>query len=256
MIGFAASAAGPTQTKTRPHRRLPVRFKAPFPQGTAMILYDTNAPGPNPVTVRLFILERGGLDLDVVTVDLANLENRRRAYRESVNARGETPALRLDSGQVITEITAICSYLDEVSKCGRSLFGATPEERAITNMWTRRVYLEICHPFVTWWRGSEDASNFYRGNRIPPVGAMPHNKLEAQRGLNQLDDDLEGRKFISGDQISMADIILYAFMATMGPAIPWLNPPGRNNVAAWLARMGSREASQKMMTSFGERISV
>ena len=32
-----------------------------------MILYDADAPGPNPVTVRLFLLERGGLDFDVET---------------------------------------------------------------------------------------------------------------------------------------------------------------------------------------------
>src|ERR1700730_14883932 len=117
-----------------------------------MILYDANAPAPNPMTVRLFILERGGLTMDVVSVDLINLENRGRHFRETVNSRGELPALRLDNGWVITEITAICGYLDEVAVGGRSLFGTTPETRAITRMWTRRVYLEICHPFVNWWR--------------------------------------------------------------------------------------------------------
>jgi hypothetical protein len=49
-----------------------------------MILYDANAPGPNPVTVRLFILERGGLAFDVETIDLANLENRGNAFKDGV----------------------------------------------------------------------------------------------------------------------------------------------------------------------------
>lgn len=40
-----------------------------------MTLHD--APyAPNPFTVRLFIAERGGLTLDVETVDLAHLANR------------------------------------------------------------------------------------------------------------------------------------------------------------------------------------
>lgn len=73
-----------------------------------MIFYDARQPGPNPVTVRLFVHERRGLKFDVQLIDLAGLENRKRPYRENVNARGEVPALRLDDGKVITEITAIC----------------------------------------------------------------------------------------------------------------------------------------------------
>lgn len=219
-----------------------------------MILYDANAPGPNPVTVRLFVLERGGLSFDVETVDLANLVNRAKAYRTTVNARGEVPALRLDNGKVITEITAICGYFDEVAKGGYPMFGETPEDRAEIRMWTRRVYLEICLPFVTWWRGTDAGENFYRGNRILFPEAKRNMRLLAEAGLNQLDDDLEGRTFIAGDQITMADIMLYGFMGSMISLVPWLNPPGRRNVAAWFERMAAREASQKMMTVFDERV--
>jgi glutathione S-transferase len=218
-----------------------------------MILYDANAPGPNPVTVRLFILERTGIRLDVETIDLANLANRAKPYRTTVNARGEVPALRLDNGKIITEITAICGYLDEVAAGGRRLFGDTPEERAEIRMWTRRAYLEICHPFVTWWRGGEDAENLYRGNRILFPEARRSNRALAEAGLNQLDDDLEGKAFICGDAITMADIMLYGFMGSMIGIVPWLNPPGRTHVAAWFERMSHREAAQQMMTPFGAR---
>ena len=136
------------------------------------------------------------------------------------------------------------------------MIGATPEERAITHMWTRRVYLKICHPFVSWWRASDYAVDFYRGNRIPVPEAQQANRLEANAGLNKIDDDLEGLTFICGDRISMADIVLYAFMGGMIAAVPWLNPPGRRNVAAWYDRMAKRETSAKMMTPFQSRISV
>lgn len=219
-----------------------------------MILYDGNAPGPNPVTVRLFVFERGGLSFDVETVDLANLANRAKAYRTTVNARGEVPALRLDNGKIITEITAICGYFDEVAKGGRRLFGETPEERAEIHMWTRRAYLEICLPAVTWWRGTDAGENLYRGNRILFPEAKRNMRLLAETGLNQLDDDLERKTFIAGDQITMADIMLYGFMGAMLMAIPWFNPPGRRNVAAWFERMAARKASQKMMTAFDKRV--
>jgi glutathione S-transferase len=221
-----------------------------------MIIYDSNLPAPNPVTVRLFVLERGGLEIDAVTIDIENLENRGKAYRDAVNARGELPALRLDNGQVITEITAVCAYLDEVAKGGRSLFGEAPEERAVTRMWTRRMYLEICQPLVNWWRNGEDTVDFYRGNRLPVPAARLAEKLAANQGLNRLDDELEGKAFICGDQISMADILLYAFMVTMSFVTPWLKPSGRKNVAAWYERMGARETCQKALESFKEHVSV
>jgi glutathione S-transferase len=221
-----------------------------------MILYDANAPGPNPVTVRLFILERGGLEFDVETIDLANLANRRKAYRDTVNARGEVPALRLGDGEIITEITAICGYLDEVAAGGRRLDGATPQARARVRMWTRRAYLEICHPMVSWWRGTDAAENLYRGNRVLQPEAQRSHRLAAEVGLNHLDDDLEGRAFLCGDEISTADIVLYGFMGAMSFGVPWLNPPGRTNVAAWFERMAARPASQKMMQPLQARVLI
>jgi glutathione S-transferase len=59
------------------------------------------------------------------------------------------PALELDDGTVIAEITAICEYLDEIKKDTPSLIGDTPAERAATRMWTRRIDLNIVEPGPT-----------------------------------------------------------------------------------------------------------
>lgn len=221
-----------------------------------MILYDAKQPGPNPVVVRLFVHERRGLQFDVESIDLAGLENRKPAYRNTINARGEVPALSLDNGRIITEITAICGYFDEIAVGGRRLFGETPEDRAEIHMWTRRAYLEIVLPFVTWWRGTDAAEEAYRGHRILMPEARRTNRLLADQGLNQFDEDLEGKTFITGNDLSMADILLYGFMGTNTATgeIPWLNVPQRLNVAAWFDRMAAREASQKMMTALPARV--
>lgn len=219
-----------------------------------MLLFDTNSPGPNPVTVRQFVLERGGLSMDVEHVDLANLANREPDYLNTVNSRGEVPALRLDSGTIITEITAICAYFDEVAEGGESLFGSTPEERAETNMWTRRVYGEIAYPMVTWWRGSDMAAQFYRGHRLTASDAQAWMKAQAERGLTQLDKDLIGRTFIAGDRFSMADILLNAFLSTMTFVVPWCERPDLENVARWRATMGGRPSSQQMMEPLPSKI--
>ena len=44
---------------------------------------------------------------------------------------------------VLAEITAICEYLDEAGPAGSTLIGKTPEERAETRMWARRIDLHI-----------------------------------------------------------------------------------------------------------------
>ena len=215
-----------------------------------MIYYDAKQPGPNPVVVRLFVHERKGLRFDVELIDLAGLENRKPAYRNNINARGEVPALRLGDGRIITEITAICGYFDEIAEGGRRLCGATPEERAEIHMWTRRAYLEIVLPFVTWWRGTDAAEEAYRGHRILMPEARRSHRLLADQGLNQFEDDLEGKTFLVGDDVTMADIMLYGFIGTNMATgeIPWLNVPQRPNIAAWFDRMATREASQKMMS--------
>ncbi|PYI03122.1 hypothetical protein BO78DRAFT_452529 [Aspergillus sclerotiicarbonarius CBS 121057] len=152
-------------------------------------LYD--APAPNPYVVRLFILERGGLNLDVEQVDIMKLENRRLAYRTNVNPRGELPALRIDDKTVLTEITAICEYLDEIATGGKSLFGETAMERAETRMWLRRMDLEIAQPVIAWFRNDPATIDFYKGNRIPTPEARVVQKVMINKFLNLLDDELE-----------------------------------------------------------------
>jgi glutathione S-transferase len=218
-----------------------------------MKLYDFSI-APNPFTVRLFIAERGGLSLDVEAVDLINLANRHQPYL-SVNPRGEIPALVLDDGSLLTEITAICEYLDEVAVSGQSLIGETAEKRAETRMWTRRVDLEVAERFIDWWRGSEEADTYYRGNRVVQSGGREANRLMANQGFNRLDQDLAGKQFLFGDRPGLADILLFAFMYTMIGVIPWMNPPGRTNVAAWFERMSQRPSvaeAQQSVTSIGK----
>ncbi|MBO9402876.1 glutathione S-transferase family protein [Shimia sp. R9_3] len=219
-----------------------------------MLLYDANSPGPNPATVRQFVLERSGLSMDVTHIDLQNLANREPDYVNNVNARGEVPALRLKDGSVITEITAICAYFDEVAEGGTSLFGDTPEERAETNMWTRRLYGEVLLPAVTWWRGTDDAIAFFKGNRLPATDAMPWMKAQAERGLEQLNKDLEGRTFIAGDRMTMADILMNSFMTPMSFVIPWLTRPDLENVQRWREMMAARPSSQQMMEPLPTKI--
>ena len=132
-----------------------------------MLLY--NSIGPNPKVVRMFMAERG-IEIPRVEVDLMGGENRREPYL-SKNPSGQCPALELDDGTVLAEITAICEYLDEKYP-GPSLIGATPEERAKTRMWARRIDINILEPMANGFRYSDGIKMFQdRIHCIPAAAA-------------------------------------------------------------------------------------
>lgn len=106
-----------------------------------------NSVGPNPHVVRMFMAERG-LTVPTEEIDLMGGANRQEPYL-SVNPAGQMPALVLDDGTLITEVTAICEYLDETQP-GDSLIGTTPAERAQTRRWTRWADLNIVEPADQW----------------------------------------------------------------------------------------------------------
>ncbi|KAH7150428.1 glutathione S-transferase [Dactylonectria estremocensis] len=218
-------------------------------------LYD--APAPNPFVVRLFIQERGGIEMEVQQVDIMSLENRRLAYRANINPRGELPALQIDNTFVLTEITAICEYLDEIAVGGKSLFGTAPIERAETRMWLRRMDLEIAQSVIAWFRNDPDTIDFYKGNRIPIPEARVIGKVAINQALNLLDDELEGKEYLGGNRFSTADIHFYGLLKMMTAQVaPWVVNPGRKNAAAYFNRMDDRDASKSALAPFPPHVST
>lgn len=192
--------------------------------------------GPNPRVVAIFMAEKG-ISLPEVVVDLRGGENRRAPYNVEVNPAGQTPALELDDGSILTEITAICEYLEERFP-DPVLIGSTPEERAATRMWTRRVDLKICEPLTNGFRFSEGLPLFEGRMRCLPEAAAGL-KAVAQDGLKWLDPLIAGREFIAGDRVSLADILLFAFL-DFGAGVGQPIDPANGNVIRWFERMKAR----------------
>lgn len=194
--------------------------------------------GPNPRAVRMFMQEKG-ITIPPVKVDLLKGENRKEPYLKN-NAMGQTPALELDNGAFVCEITAICEYLDELNPAN-TLIGKTPEERAETRMWTRRVDLNIVEPLANGFRFAEGLGLFK--DRIPTIPeAAPGLKKVAQHNLTWLDKQMEGKQFIAGGRLTLADILLYAFL-DFGAGVGQPVNPELKNISAWFARMKARPSA-------------
>jgi glutathione S-transferase len=197
-----------------------------------VLLYDSI--GPNPKAVRMFMVERGISGIPTETVDLRGGENRREPYL-SKNPSGQCPALALDNGVVLAEITAICEYLDEIGPSGKTLIGATPEERAETRMWVRRIDLNILEPMANGFRYSDGLKMFQdRIHCIPQAGADL--KAIAQEKLAWLDGLMGGGAFICGERLTLADILLFVFLDFFAGIRQPLNENNKN-ILAWYGRM-------------------
>ena len=203
-----------------------------------MKLYDS--VGPNPHVVRMFIAEKG-IEVPRQAVDLRKGENREADHLKR-NPHGQMPTLELDNGQYLSEITAICEYLEETNPTP-TLIGATPEQRAECRMWTRRVDLNICEHLGNGYRFGEGLKFFQ--SRIPCAPeASPGLKAIAANRLQWLDAQMaDSRKYLCGERFTMADILLYCWLVFAGHVGQPLDA-ANGNIVAWMTRVGERPSAK------------
>lgn len=202
-----------------------------------MLLYDS--VGPNPRVVRMFAAERG-VELQKTKVDLRGGENRQAPYMAK-NPAGQLPCLELEDGTVLAEITAICEYLDEVAGTGTSLIGSNAKERAETRMWVRRIDLNILEPLAAGFRYAEGLKMFESRIRTIPHAADDLKKL-AQEKLAWLDGLMQGREFVCGSRLTLADVLLFVFL-DFGKMVGQPINPELKNVSAHYERMKARPSA-------------
>ncbi len=198
-----------------------------------MKLYDS--VGPNPRVVRMFMAEKG-IEMPKQTVDLRGGENRQEPHLQR-NPMGQMPTLELDDGRYLAEIIPICEYLEEKHP-QPALIGSSPEERAESRMWTRRIDLNICEPALNGFRFAEGLKLFEKRITCVPEAAPGLKKIAANR-LQWLNEQMAGKEFVCGKRFTLADILLYClldFAKQVGQPLD----PANTNIAAWFDRVARR----------------
>jgi glutathione S-transferase len=202
----------------------------------SMILYGAPNPAPNPRRVRIFLAEKG-IELAETPINLMKREHKSEEHKAR-NSLGQVPTLVLDDGTAISETVAICRYFDETQP-DPPLFGRTPLEKALTDMWVRRVEFMVMSPVSNFWRHAHPRTaalltqykDFGESNRATYSGAQ-----------KWLDGELADRPFLTGDSYSMADICL---LSTVDFA-DWIGLPleeENTNLKAWHARVSARPSA-------------
>jgi glutathione S-transferase len=202
-----------------------------------MILYGAPYPAPNPRRVRIFLAEKG-IDLPETPVDLMKREHKSPEHLAR-NALGQVPTLELDDGTCISETVAICRYFEETQP-DPPLFGTTPVEKALTDMWVRRVEFMAMNPVGNFWRHAHPRT----AALLTQYKDFGESNRETYKGAQKwLDRELADRPFLTGGAYSIADICLQ----TTVDFANWIGLPLEadfENLAAWHERVSSRPTAR------------
>ena len=178
------------------------------------------------------VAREAGIALDLEKVDLGS---RRTATGEdylAVNPKGYVPALRLDDGSVLTEVSALIQYLADRAPASGLIPAAGTLERYRILEWIGYISTEIHKGFGPLWN-----AKLAPEARAAAVTALSHR-------LDLVEKVLAGQPFLTGERFTVVDAYLFA-VASWAPWVkldmaPW--PKLRDFVARVAARPKVQEA--------------
>lgn len=201
-----------------------------------MKIIETRA-APNPRRVRIFLAEKG------IAVPFEELNLMKGALKtaefSALNPLQRVPVLLLDDGTAISETVAICRYFDEIQPAP-VLFGSGPVGRAITEMWQRRVELNLLGCIASAFRHLHPAMAHLEVPQVPAWGEA--NKPRVLDMLGILDRQLANSRYIAGDDYSIADITALVAVDFMRPA-RIARPEGLANLERWYGEVSTRPSA-------------
>ncbi|AXI02460.1 glutathione S-transferase family protein [Aquirhabdus parva] len=164
---------------------------------------------PNPRRVLLFLAAKGlnpvDIGLEVIGINLSDSANRAPDYLR-VHPLGQIPALELDDGQVITESMAICRYL-EGKYPETPLLGDELMSQVWIDQYSRQAEIEILLPLMSAFQHGHP---FWAGKYEQVPDVAPVARRRAQSRFSYFDHRLQAVPFLAGNNITAADLTLYA----------------------------------------------
>jgi glutathione S-transferase len=169
-----------------------------------VLLYDSPVSG-NCFKVRL-LLAHLGIPYERRTLDVVDRSNRPEVLG-SLNPALRVPTLVLDDGRPLAESGAILWYFGE----GTRFVPTDPYERAQVLQWMffEQYDHEPAIAVVRFWLA-------YSGRPDAYADRVEERTAAGYRALDALERGLEGRDWLVGDSITLADIALYAYTHVAG----------------------------------------
>jgi glutathione S-transferase len=199
-------------------------------------LYTFDA-APNPRRVNLFLGYKG-IQIPSQQINLREGQQFSSDFR-AVNSRCTVPALQLDDATVLCDVIAICWYLESLFP-QRPLLGSESLLQARVLSWDAYIFSDAFMPVAEALRNRSEA---FKDRAVPGPGRVAQiPELEArgrqrvQLFWQHLEEHLDGREFLVGNAITMADIDAFVVVDFAG----WIKervPENRPRMQAWYQRI-------------------
>lgn len=195
------------------------------------------APGACSLSPHIALIE-AGLPFAIEKVDTSTRRTESGEDFSAVNARGYVPALRLDSGEVLTEGAAIVQFIADHAPAAGLAPKAGTLERARLQEALNFIASELHKAFSPLFRPGTDEQ-----------GRQDARKAVALR-LGQVEAMLsDGRPHLLGEAFSVADGYLFTVVNWSGHAGIALDPWPK--LEAFMARLSQRPSVRQAMAAEG-----
>lgn len=195
-----------------------------------------NQAGSNTKRVRMYLAEKG-LEIRRENVEFVTLEHRTPEFRR-INPMAALPVLKLEDGTYLSESYAICRYLEEFNP-NPPLFGTTPKERAVIEMWNRRIELDVASYVTSFVKHQQP---FFAEVLTQVPAYVDACRKDALKKFDWLNADMAGRDYIAGDDFTVVDITAYARLST-GKHAGLFFTDDHPNLLRWWERIEKRPSA-------------
>lgn len=145
-------------------------------------------------------LQELGVDFEAIEINLIAGDHNRPEFRK-INPAGKVPAL-VDGDFVVTESVAIALYLAEKYPQKR-LLPTDLRQRAEVDRWLLFTVTELEQPL---WRIARHTSIYPEALRLPADVDLAGHEFKEMAAV--LEGHMQGRQFVVGDGVTVADFVL------------------------------------------------
>jgi glutathione S-transferase len=146
------------------------------------------------------ILREAGIPFDLEKVDLSTKRTASGEDFLEVNPKGYVPALKLDNGEVLTEVAVILQYLADQKPQSGLAYEMGTTERYRSMEWLNFVSSELHKQYAPLF--NPKVTSEWRTNQIEVLG----------RRLDYLTAQINGKPYLMGDRFTVVDAYLFTVL--------------------------------------------
>ena len=183
------------------------------------------------------VAREAGLRLDLERVDLGTGKTESGATFAGINPKGYVPALSLDNGEVLTEVSALVQYLgDQAPQAGLVPTAGTPERYRLLE-WLGFIATEIHKGFGPLW------------NPQAPEATKTAARNNLAKRFTYIDQRLARGPYLTGERFTVADA--YLFTVTNWTNVHNIDLTPYPNLKAYMERVGARPQVRQALAAEG-----